>query len=245
MDDISITLPRFLTLESLVSSLGQNAGGFYASAKNASNGASSFEFNWTNVLYFEDAAILLLSQIEHDLYQSSWRVRHTGINSIIQSSLLRQLALTGILEILIARHYLYAPRRTDHRDNCFILYDSALNLNSPNQSRIMPVTHCYSYDCLTQRSAEHRKIEGFDRIYRSHHFADTMASSFPRFELIESGNFRNLVLQQTRYNVWEHAKTVVGASIARAFSLETLKADWGLGETAPTSRSLRDVGISA
>src|ERR1039458_121686 len=155
----------------------------------------------------------------------------TNVDSI---PLRRQLSETGALEVLLAHRLLWDQSANQHSDAS--LFDTGSLTAKTLACRVMKLTFCRDIQALDHRSSEQRKIEEFDNIYRRRHFVRSITGDAANYDIISSGEFRNLILQQTRYNIAEHAAATVGMSIARIFSLSDLQEDWEL-----TSNEISDL----
>lgn len=192
---------------------------------------SVVEFNWRQVRFFEDMALLKLLMIEYNL-RPHQRVIHTGIEYNPQlQGVLRQLFHCGYLE-LMASAQLWNPSREIAEDIAELLtYTPSTNLHPEKKPNVMRIVACHGDSHFMRGSREARRITEFvEHRHRTEFIAATEAANssvYADWDIIATGAFRNLIIEQTRRNVLEHAGASLGLSCARIISKDTFLNEWG------------------
>jgi hypothetical protein len=130
------------------------------------------ELDASEVRFMDDGAGLLLLAIGHELLRSGYGMRLRGPN-LDPAPLKRQLAETGMLELLLAHRQLW-DQRDEHPEDSWLSDTGSLPTN-PLASRVMKLTFCRNLEALDHRSTEQKKIEEFDNLYRRRHFVRSMS----------------------------------------------------------------------
>ena len=227
----ALLLPRYLFRKSLLNVIGPVLPHLIHDRPTTNSPVTPvtrfLDLDFSHVRFVDDAAALLLLAVEHELLHFGYGIRLQALGAEL-SALRRQFLETGMLELLMAHRQLWSAGDGGREDSW--LSDTGSLPTKALASRVMKLTFCRNLQALDHRSSEQRKIEEFDNIYRRRHFVGSMSAGRTKYTLVESGEFRNLLLQQTRYNIAEHAGATIGLSIARIFSLRDLQDDWGLSD---------------
>jgi len=201
--------------------------------------------DWRKVRFFEDMALLKLIMIEYRLRKENLRVIHTGIRDNFRvEGVLRQLFACGYLE-LMASAQLWNPSKEIAEDLSELLTTPSVII-SPRNHRplVMRIVACHIEGHFSRASREARRITEFTEAEHRLAFVEGMAkSSCMGWKLINTGEFRNLILEQARRNVLDHADATLGLSCARILDPATFAEEWqrGFKESYLESVSKEDI----
>ena len=196
------------------------------------------KLDWSNVRFFDDASLLTLVLTEFGLTQRGWRIAHEGLTSLGTANVIAQLHAIGFSELLLSNIFSLSKDRLADIDQVLAANPFMGASSVANRSRVMRIVSCHSDDHFNATSKENQRIEAFEGAYSRATFVNAVEGDIHSWEIVETGDFRSLILDQTRLNVREHARPVnLGLSVARVFMASDLKDVWDLSEKE--IRSLR------
>ena len=231
MDDTrrTVLLPGLLTEETLAETLA--AARIRLEPQKHLHLPGEIVLDWGHVRYFQDICLLKLLFLHIHLDRSKCHVTHRGF-STYPGPLRRvvcQLYTLGLLE-LISSGQMWGLLPTVLDDFKDMLSVDPTGGALPSNQRIMKIVYCHSSGSYSRRSRDIRRIAEFDGFLQRRRFIRDVETKEPEWELISSGQFRHLILEQTRLNVLEHARAPLGLACARIIKKSDLASVWGLDD---------------
>lgn len=230
--DKTFTLPEFLIAPELSKMLGANG------LEHLSDAYESIDFDWSEVLFFDDYTLLKLIFIQRYLRSVDKKIKNRGFAFVKLSqnrqAVLRQLWSVGLPELIASGHLFETSKLKDVLKDESQLLESdpffGLN-NSAMPTSVIPMLCCHDLKYFKPGSREEKQLDSFIRTGLRPHANRTLA-----WDLIESRDFRHLMLQQLRRNVEEHSHfenhSATGIALVRVWTHNTLTKEWRLTEKA-------------
>ena len=192
-------------------------------------------FDWSQVVYFEDAALLhlVLAQqsmlkrrvsITHFAERQSGRRRTRDEGFKCNTPVLRQLGATGYFKCWLS------PAFGASSEEAYRLSGVNPLAQLPpltDQNDILPITSCQSEHALSAGSPEDATLRRYEEDAAICSFTQQNAIEMRQRRLIADGEFGQLIIRQCRKNTIEHAKPFTGAlSMVRVVRRCDLERDW-------------------
>ena len=197
--------------------------------------SGNIDFDWSDVCFFDDYTLLKLIFIQRQLRLLGCRVSNKGFTFVHsdanKQAVLRQLWAVGLPELTASGHLIGSERLKDVlKDDAKLLESDplrGLQLPAP-ATAVIPMLCCHDRKHFATGSREEKQLDSFVRA--------CLRPSGPNssWNLVESREFRHLMLQQLRRNVQEHSRpdgrAAIGLAIVRVWTTQSLSDEWKLAE---------------
>jgi orotate phosphoribosyltransferase len=222
-----VKLPSFVIDSELSRKLNDHASGL---------ASDRIVFDWSDVCFFDDYTLLKLLFLQKQLRSTGKRVSNTGFFFAYRDpdnpAVLRQLWAVGLPELTASGH-LFAGEtlRNVLIDDAQLLGSDPLHgLQLPTAATaVVPMLCCHDIKHFTAGSREEKQLDSFIRTCLRPSGQKSLA-----WDLVETREFRHLLVQQLRRNVQEHScpqsGVAIGLAIARVWTDRSLSDEWGLTE---------------
>lgn len=201
-----------------------------------------FIFDWSEVVFFDDYALLKLIFIQRNLRLQGCRVVNKGFRSIIprpnRQALLRQLWAVGWPELTASGHLIGDDKlKLVLEDDVQLLESNPISVSSISKAvpAVIPMLCCHNSKHYIKGSREEKQLDSFVRGCLNPSGAEPVT-----WDLVENRTFRHLIVDQLRRNVHEHAGAkvgnAIGLAIVRIWRMSSLEVEWEL-----TSKDKQDL----
>ncbi len=196
-------------------------------------------FDWSQVVYFDDSALLELLLVQQSILGHGVSATHfAGSRSEVQRGrpgssdftcqepVLRQLGATGYI-----RHWLSGAFGAGAEEVYRLSAVNPLRRLPPltRHDDILPITSCRTSHALAPGSPEDGTLRRYEEDAAIYIFARQNRPEMRQRHLIANGEFGQLIIRQCRKNTIEHASPFTSAlSIARVVRKCDLEADWSI-----------------
>jgi signal transduction histidine kinase/orotate phosphoribosyltransferase len=227
MSEQTVVLPQFITDYSMSTQLKQQFPNYLSKQC----GVDRVTFNWSDVCFFDDYALIKLILIQKRLRSSGTRVSNRGFilhaHTANIQAVIRQLWIVGLPEIIASGHI--ATRNIlieTLEDESELLESDPLAGHRPNKAitSAIPMLFCHERKHFAAGSREEKYVDTFTRSSLR-----PSGSSVFAWDLVENREFRHYILQQLRRNVQEHSQSF-GLAIVRVWTNLTLSEEWNLSQ---------------
>jgi adenine/guanine phosphoribosyltransferase-like PRPP-binding protein len=200
----------------------------------AKTAAASIAFTWEEVRFFDDYTLLKLVFLQMNLRAAGKRVSNVGFAHESEQGrfVLRQLWFFGLPELIASGHLIRNQTLRDLLDDEVELLESnPLRGISPGTpaTTVTPILCSHNINYFTSGSREEKLLDLFIRTYLR-----PRERSLTAWDLIESREFRHLIIQQLRRNVQEHSRRdgtgAMGLATIRIWTSASLVDEWALKE---------------
>ena len=191
-------------------------------------------FDWSDVCFFDDYTLLKLIFIQRHLRLQGSRVSNIGFitrTDTNKQAVLRQLWTVGLPDLTASGHLIGSELlKIALKDDAKLLESDplrGLKLPSPSTA-VIPMLCCHDRKHFAAGSREEKQLDSFIRA--------CLRPLGPNssWDLVESRDFRHLMLQQLRRNVQEHSRpddgVAIGLAIVRVWTSRSLSDEWKLTE---------------
>jgi len=201
--------------------------------------AKEIDFDWTRVKFFDDYALLKLLFAQRLLRSLGLRVRNIGFLLAHQdphrAAVLRQLFAVELPELISSGHL-----TSEDRLKSTLAGDVELLESNPlrsldgelTESTVIPLLCSHDLHFFSAGSREEKLLDTFIRAHLR------PAQEGKEWDLIESRDFRHMMIQQLRRNVQEHARkkrpSAIGLAIVRIWTTMSLLEEWHLADQDKT-----------
>jgi hypothetical protein len=231
---MTVPLPEFL----LNATLSRVIGKHLPNCLSQVSFSEPIVFDWSEVCFFDDYALLKLVLLQRGMRARGGRVSNRGFSlpdvNPNSRTCLRQLWAVGLPELTASGHLFSSERLKDtlNDDTALLESDPLEGVQSPTaMTAVVPMLCCHERQYFTPGSREEKRLDSFIRTSLRPAGPNPLA-----WDLIETREFRHLMLQQLRRNVREHMrsedKPAIGLAIVRVWTSRSLSDEWGLTEDA-------------
>lgn len=185
--------------------------------------------NWEYVIYFDDSTLLQLLMVQHTLMKHSIIVTHFDKPMFkCNPYVLRQLGAIGYIKQWVSNHFGSSDIEVDLFSRINTLGDIG---PLAFQHELLPIVTCLSERELLRGNPEDQLIKSFEEDCGVSEFIGYGDSAIKIRPLVASGEFKSLIIGQTRKNVVDHAKGCsLALSVARILKLSEYLESWNIDD---------------